>query len=50
VNQAVVDTPETVNSDPYGEGWLLRVRLSQPAELDSLMDAAAYQEYLAGLE
>jgi glycine cleavage system H protein len=48
-NQAVRDTPELVNQDPYGEGWLLRVRLSDPAELDTLLDAAAYREYLAGL-
>jgi len=49
INQAVRDTPELVNQDPYGEGWLLRVRLSDPAELDALLDAAAYREYLAGL-
>jgi glycine cleavage system H protein len=49
INQAVRDTPELVNQDPYGEGWLLRVRLSDPAELDTLLDAAAYREYLAGL-
>ncbi|MCU0308702.1 MAG: glycine cleavage system protein GcvH [Thermoleophilia bacterium] len=48
VNQGVVDTPEVVNSDPYGAGWLIRVRLSDPAELDGLLDAAAYREYLAG--
>jgi glycine cleavage system H protein len=49
VNQAVIDTPEVVNSDPYGAGWLIRVRLSNPSEIDALMDAAAYREYLAGL-
>jgi glycine cleavage system H protein len=49
INQAVRDAPELVNQDPYGEGWLLRVRLSDPAELDALLDAAAYREYLAGL-
>ena len=49
VNQKVVDEPETVNGDPYGEGWLVRVRLADPAELDALLDAAAYREYLAGL-
>ncbi len=47
VNQAVVDAPETVNGDPYGEGWLLRIRLSQPSEADSLMDAAAYRQHVA---
>ncbi|HEX2503188.1 MAG TPA: glycine cleavage system protein GcvH [Miltoncostaeaceae bacterium] len=49
VNDAVRDRPETVNDDPYGEGWLIRVRLSDPGELDSLMDEAAYRDYLAGL-
>jgi glycine cleavage system H protein len=47
VNQAVVDAPETVNDDPYGEGWLLRIRLSDPAEADALLDAAAYKQLLA---
>jgi glycine cleavage system H protein len=47
VNQKVVDEPETVNDDPYGEGWLLRVRLSDPAEVDALLDADAYQALLA---
>lgn len=42
VNEALTTTPEIVNSDPYGEGWMFRVELSDPAELDSLMDAAAY--------
>ena len=41
VNQKVVDAPETVNDDPYGEGWLVRVRLSDPAEVDALLDAEA---------
>ena len=49
VNQAVRDTPELVNQDPYGEGWLVRVRLSDPGELDALLDASAYREYLSGL-
>jgi glycine cleavage system H protein len=47
VNQKVVDEPETVNDDPYGEGWLLRLRLSDPAELDSLLDVEAYRTLLA---
>jgi glycine cleavage system H protein len=47
VNQKVVDEPESVNEDPYGEGWLLRVRLSDPAELDSLLDVDAYRALLA---
>lgn len=49
VNTAVSDTPELVNNDSYGEGWLVRVRLSDPAEIDKLMDAQAYRDYLAGL-
>jgi glycine cleavage system H protein len=47
VNPKVVNAPETVNEDPYGEGWLVRIRLSDPAEVDALQDAAAYR---AGLD
>ena len=47
VNQAVVDAPETVNDDPYGTGWLIRVRLSDPSELDALLDVTAYTQVLA---
>jgi glycine cleavage system H protein len=47
VNQAVVDAPETVNEDPYGEGWLIRVRIGDPGEADGLLDAAAYRALLA---
>jgi glycine cleavage system H protein len=47
VNQAVVDAPETVNEDPYGSGWLIRVRLSEPSEVDSLLDVEAYKQVLA---
>ncbi len=46
VNQAVIDAPETVNEDPYGEGWLLRIRLSDPGEADTLLDADAYKQLL----
>jgi glycine cleavage system H protein len=46
VNQGVVEEPEKINEDPYGEGWLVRVTLSDTAELDDLMDAAAYREFL----
>jgi glycine cleavage system H protein len=46
VNQALVDAPETVNDDPYGEGWLIRIRLGDPSELDTLLDAAAYRKLL----
>ena len=46
VNEKVVDAPETVNEDPYGEGWLVRIRLSDPAEAEALLDAAAYRQLL----
>ena len=46
VNAKVVDAPETVNDDPYGDGWLVRVRLGDPSELDALLDAAAYRASL----
>jgi glycine cleavage system H protein len=47
VNAKVVDEPETVNDDPYGEGWLIRIRLSDPSEADDLLDAGAYRDFLA---
>jgi glycine cleavage system H protein len=47
VNHGVVDAPETVNEDPYGNGWLVRIRMSDPSEADSLLDVAAYQQVLA---
>jgi glycine cleavage system H protein len=47
VNESLSDSPETVNEDPYGGGWLVRVRLSDPAETEQLMDAAAYEASLS---
>ena len=47
VNAKVVDAPETVNDDPYGEGWLIRIRMSDQSELDALMDAEAYRAHVA---
>jgi glycine cleavage system H protein len=47
VNQKVVDEPETVNADPYGEGWLVRIRMSDSSEADSLLDAEAYRQVVA---
>ena len=44
VNEDLADTPETVNSDPYGQAWMVKVELSDPAELEELLDAAAYTE------
>jgi glycine cleavage system H protein len=46
VNEAVVDAPETINDDPYGDGWLVRIRLSEPGEVDGLLDAEAYKQLL----
>jgi glycine cleavage system H protein len=46
VNQAVIDAPETVNEDPYGEGWLIRIRLADPSEAEALLDVGAYRELL----
>jgi glycine cleavage system H protein len=46
VNSVVTDAPETVNEDPYGAGWLVRVRLTDPGELDSLLDLQAYKQHL----
>jgi glycine cleavage system H protein len=47
VNTKVADEPETVNHDPYGEGWLIRIRMSDTSELDALMDADAYRAHVA---
>jgi glycine cleavage system H protein len=46
VNDGLADKPETINDDPYGEGWLVRVKLSDPSEADSLMDSTEYQATL----
>ena len=45
INEDLGDTPELVNSDPYGEAWMVKVEISNPDELDDLMDAAAYRKY-----
>ena len=47
VNQKALDEPETVNDDPYGEGWLVRIRLSDPGEADGLLDVEAYKAHVA---
>jgi glycine cleavage system H protein len=46
VNEALASSPETINEDPYGAGWLVKVRLSEPGEVEDLMDAAAYEATL----
>ena len=47
VNDALKDSPEQINDDSYGEGWLVKIRLSEPSEIDALMDAASYEESLS---
>jgi glycine cleavage system H protein len=46
-NDELAGTPEVVNSDPYGDGWMLRVKLADPAQVDTLLDAAAYEQLVA---
>jgi glycine cleavage system H protein len=46
VNEALADSPENINSDPYGEGWMVKVKLSDPSEVDGLLDVAAYKKLL----
>jgi len=45
INQSLADEPEKVNSDPYGEGWMIRVAMSNPNEVDSLLTAAEYEDF-----
>ena len=47
VNAALADSPEKINEDPYGEGWLVKVRLSDPSEVDALLDVGPYKELLS---
>jgi glycine cleavage system H protein len=47
VNEKLAESPETINEDPYGEGWLARVKLSDPSEAEALLDVAAYRELLS---
>jgi glycine cleavage system H protein len=46
VNEALAESPEKINQDPYGEGWMVKVRLSDPSEADSLLDVNAYKDLL----
>ena len=46
VNESLTDTPETVNKDPYSDGWMIKVKLDNPEEFSNLMDASAYQEHI----
>ncbi len=45
-NEVLNDSPETVNQDPYGAGWIVKMQISDPSQLDGLMDAAAYEEFI----
>lgn len=49
VNRQVVEHPELVNRDPYGAGWLVKIEVTNPGELDTLMDSVAYEKMVAGL-
>lgn len=46
INETLANTPDVVNKDPYGEGWMIRIKMSQPKELNELLDAKAYKEML----
>jgi glycine cleavage system H protein len=46
VNEALLDAPETINEDPYGEGWLIRIRVTDTTEIEGLLDATAYRQLL----
>jgi glycine cleavage system H protein len=50
VNESLQDEPEKVNSDPYGEGWMIRIRMSSRGEVDSLLSAAEYEDFTKGEE
>lgn len=47
VNALLEDAPETVNKDPYGDGWMVKIKMSDPAEFDGLMDAEAYEKLIS---
>ena len=46
-NEKLEDAPETVNTDPYGEGWIVKIKIKDPSQLDDLMDSEAYRAYIA---
>ena len=47
INEELPDAPEIINTSPYGDGWMIKIRMSDPGELDNLMDAEAYQSHIA---
>ena len=50
VNEALADEPETVNNNPLGDGWFIKIKLSNPSELDGLMDESTYESYVEGID
>ncbi len=46
VNEKLNDSPETVNSDPYGDGWMIRINIENPAQVDGLLNSAEYEDYI----
>lgn len=50
VNEALEDTPETINKDPYGDGWIFKIKMEDAGQLDALMDFGKYEEYLKSLK
>jgi glycine cleavage system H protein len=50
INEALADSPETINADPYGEAWMIKYELKDPSQLEGLMDAVAYEKYNEGRE
>jgi glycine cleavage system H protein len=46
LNATIIESPELINTDPYGEGWMLKVEMTDPSEIDALLDSAAYKELL----
>ncbi len=50
INEELPDTPELINTSPYEDGWMVKIRMSNPAEAEDLMDAEAYQEFIEGEE
>jgi glycine cleavage system H protein len=47
-NEALEDAPESINADPYGDGWIIKIKISDASEADDMMDAAAYEEFIKG--
>ena len=50
INEDLEDAPENINKDPYGDGWIFKIKMGDPGQLNELMDAAAYEKYLEGIK